>query len=156
MTINAPAKKTFDYLAPISLMRIFPGTSLIAGIADTSVKAGWNQAGLSRTIYFKDGTTSQETLLSWNPPMSFSYTNQNFTSKLLGPLLKRLDGTWLFTDLKNGTTRIDWTYTAITKGPISKLFSRLVLMRVVHGMLFKALSIGKADLESGNLEGLKF
>lgn len=156
MTINAPAKAAFDYLAPINLMRIFPGTSFIAGVADTSVKAGWNKAGMSRTIFFKDGTTSQETLLTWDAPRSFSYTNRNFTSKLLGALLERLDGKWLFTDLKNGTTRIDWTYTAITKGPISKLFSSLVLMKAIHGMLYKALSIGKADLESGELKGLRF
>jgi hypothetical protein len=90
MTIHVPANEAFDYIAPIYLPRIFPGTALIPGIADTSVKEGWNKAGLSRTVYFKDGTTSKETMLTYNGPKSFSYKNEQFSSKMLGALIPEL------------------------------------------------------------------
>ena len=32
MTIKAPAKEAFEYISPIYLPRIFPGTALVAGI----------------------------------------------------------------------------------------------------------------------------
>ena len=156
MTIHAPAKEAFEYFAPIYLPRIFPGTSLIPGIVDTSIKEGWNKAGLSRTVYFKDGTTSKETLLTYTVPNSFSYKNEQFTSRMLGSLMTRLEGEWLFIDLKNGTTKIEWTYRTIPKGFFSRLFIKYVLINAIHDMLVKALTIAKRDLETGNRAGLDF
>jgi hypothetical protein len=121
MTINVPAEKAFNYIAPIYLPRIFPGTALIPGIADTSVKEGWNKAGLSRTVYFKNGTTSKETLLTYNGPKSFSYKNEQFSSKMLGALMTRLEGEWQFIDLQNDSTKIEWTYRTIRKERVTKL-----------------------------------
>jgi hypothetical protein len=155
MTIHVPAKEAFDYIAPIYLPRIFPGKSLIPGIVDTSVKDGWNKSGLSRTVYFKDGTTSQETLLTYNGPISFSYKNEQFTSKMLGALMTRLEGEWTFTDLNNAT-KIVWVYRTIPKGFFSRLFIKYILINAIHGMLVKALTIAKQDLETGNRSGLDF
>ncbi|MBC7961213.1 MAG: SRPBCC family protein [Vallitaleaceae bacterium] len=156
LTINASITDAFNYLAPINLTRIFPGTGLIAGIANTTINEGWNKAGLSRTIFFKDGTTSKETMLTFDGPTSFSYKNEQFSSKVLGSLMTRLEGEWKFVDLKNGSTKIEWTYRAIPKNYFAKLFVKYVLIKMIHGMLHKALSIGKADLETGNLPGLDF
>src|SRR5438309_1952849 len=88
ITINAQIDKAFNYIAPINLMHIFRGNAMIPAIVDTSVKEGWNKAGITRTIYFKDGSTSQESLLTVNAPVSFSYKNEHFTSKVLSALLK--------------------------------------------------------------------
>ncbi len=153
MTVNAQIDKAFNYVAPINLMHIFRGSPLISAIVDTSIKEGWNKAGLVRTIYFKDGSTSQESLLTMEAPKSFSYKNDHFTSKVLGFLLKRLEGIWFFTDLGNNKTKIEWTYTAIPANFVAKIFVRLVLIRAVHSMLKDALTIIKNDLDSGNLEG---
>ena len=155
-TIHVPAKAAFDYIAPIYLPRIFPGTSLIPAIVDTSIKEGWNKAGISRTIYFKDGTTSQETLLTYNGPNSFSYKNEQFTSKMLGALMIRLEGEWTFTDLDNEATKIVWIYRTIPKGFFSRLFIKYLLIHAIQGMLVKALAIAKHDLETGNRSGLDF
>jgi ribosome-associated toxin RatA of RatAB toxin-antitoxin module len=152
ITINAQIDKAFHYIAPINLMHIFRGNAMIPAIVDTSVKEGWNKAGLKRTVFFKDGSTSQESLLTVNTPVSFSYKNENFTSKVLAALLKRLEGEWLFTDLGNGKTKIEWTYRAVPTNFFAKLFVRLVLMRAVRSMLKDAMDIIKNDLESGQLE----
>jgi ribosome-associated toxin RatA of RatAB toxin-antitoxin module len=152
IAINAQIDKAFHYMAPINLMHIFRGNAMIPAIVDTSVKEGWNKAGLTRTVYFKDGSTSQESLLTVNTPVSFSYKNENFTSKVLAALLKRLEGEWLFTDLGNGKTKIEWTYRAVPTNFFAKLFVKLVLMRAVRSMLKDAMDIIKNDLESGRLE----
>jgi ribosome-associated toxin RatA of RatAB toxin-antitoxin module len=156
MTINVPAEKAFNYIAPIYLPRIFPGTALIPGIVDSSVKQGWNKAGLSRTVFFKDGTTSTETLLTYNGPNSFSYKNEQFSSKMLGALMTRLEGEWQFIDLQNGATKVEWIYRTIPKGFFSRLFIKFVLIRALNGMLVKALTIAKEDLETDNLVGTNF
>ena len=153
MTVNSQIGKAFNYIAPINLMHIFRGSALIPAIIDTSIKEGWNKAGLVRTIYFKDGSTSQESLLTMEAPKSFSYKNDHFTSKVLGFLLKRLEGEWVFTDLGNSKTKIEWTYRAIPTNSITGLFVRAILMRAVRSMLTKALTIATNDLESGQLEG---
>ena len=154
--VKAPIDQAFHYIAPIYLPHIFPGTGPIAGISGTSINEEWNRVGLSRTIYFKDGTTSQETMLTWNAPTSFSYKNENFTSAILGSTMLRLEGDWLFTKLDNDNTRIEWTYRAIPKNFFSRLFIRFVLMRFIKGMLQQAMDISKRDLETGNLAGAHF
>lgn len=152
VTIESNIDQAFNYIAPINLMHIFRGNAMIPAIIDTSVKQGWNQAGLQRAVYFADGSTSQESLLTVNAPTSFSYKNEHFTSKVLSALLKRLEGEWLFTDLGNNKTKIEWTYRAVPTNFFAGLFVKLALMRAVHAMLKDALAIIKNDLESGQLE----
>ena len=152
MTVNSKIDTAFNYIAPVNLMHIFRGNAMIPAIVDTSVKQGWNKAGLTRTVTFKDGSTSQETLLSVNEPVSFSYKNEHFTSRVLSALLKRLEGEWLFTDPGNNKTKIEWTYRAVPTNLLAKLIVKLVLMRAVHSMLKDAMDIIKSDLETGQLE----
>ncbi|SDP54556.1 Polyketide cyclase / dehydrase and lipid transport [Mucilaginibacter sp. OK268] len=150
--IDSPIDQAFNYIAPVNLVHIFRGNAIIPAIIDTSVKQGWNKAGLRRTVYFADGSTSQESLLTINAPMSFSYKNEHFTSKVLSALLKRLEGAWLFTDLGDNKTKIEWTYRAVPTNFFARMFVKLVLMKAVHAMLKDALAIIKNDLESGQLE----
>ncbi|MGS2765102.1 SRPBCC family protein [Sinomicrobium sp. M5D2P9] len=152
MTVNSDIDKAFHYIAPINLMHIFRGNAMIPAIVDTSVKQGWNKAGLRRTVYFADGSTSQETLLTVNAPTSFSYKNEQFTSKVLSALLKRLEGEWLFTDLRNNKTKIEWTYRTIPTNFLARIMVKLVLMKALKSMLKNALDIIKNDLETGKLE----
>ncbi|KEO74325.1 SRPBCC family protein [Anditalea andensis] len=152
VTINSQIENAFNYIAPINLMHIFRGNAMIPAIIDTSVKQGWNQAGLQRTVYFGDGSTSRETLLTVDSPTSFSYKNEHFTSKILSSLLKRLEGEWLFIDLENGSTKIEWTYRTIPTNFFARLFVKLVLIKAVHAMLRDAMEIIRHDLETGELE----
>ena len=152
MTINAPIDKAFHYIAPINLMHVFLGNAMIPAIIDTSIKEGWNKPGLTRTVFFKDGSTSQESLLTVQAPNSFSYRNEHFTSKVLAFLLKRLEGEWLFTDLGNNYTKIEWTYRAVPTNFFARIIVKLVLMRAVNSMLKSALDIIKEDLESDRLK----
>ncbi|MEJ7558566.1 MAG: SRPBCC family protein [Pedobacter sp.] len=154
--VDAPIGQAFDYIAPIYLPRIFPGAGLIPGITNTSINEGWNKAGLSRTVYFADGSTSQETMLTHNAPTSFSYKNVNFTSPVLGALMSRLEGEWLFTKIDDDKTKIEWTYRTIPTNFFARIFIRVVLIRFFKQMLQQALDISKNDLETDNLAGAKY
>jgi hypothetical protein len=154
--VKAPIEQSFNYIAPIYLPHIFPGAGLIPGIKATSHDEAWNQAGLSRTVYFADGTTAQETMLTYNGPTSFSYKNENFTSPILRTLLHRFEGEWLFTDLEDGSIKIEWIYRMIPKNFLSRVFIKAVLLRFFTRMLHQALDISKNDLETGNLVGAIF
>ncbi len=145
MIVNAPIETAFHYIAPINLMHIFRGTALIPAIVDTSIKEGWNKAGLSRTIYFKDGSTSQETLLTIESPTAFSYKNERFTSLVLKSLLTRFEGEWLFTDLGDDRTKIEWTYRAIPTNFAARLIIEVVLIKAIRSMLKNALTIAVGE-----------
>lgn len=152
MTVNSQIDKAFNYIAPINVMHIFRGNATIPAVVDTSIKEGWNKAGLQRTVHFADGSTSQETLLTVNAPTSFSYKNENFTSKALAALLKRIEGEWLFTDLGNHKTQIEWTYRAVPTNFFARIMVKLVLVKALRSALQEAMDIIKEDLESGQLE----
>ena len=151
-TVNSSIERAFNYIVPINLAHIFRGSALIPAIIDASIKQGWNKAGLQRTVYFADGSTSQESLLTVNTPASFSYKNEHFTSKVLSSLVKRLEGEWQFTDLGKQKTRIEWTYRAVPANFFAKIVVKLVLIKALGSALKSALEIIKNDLETGNLE----
>lgn len=152
MTINSQIDRAFNYIAPINVMHIFRGNAMIPAVVDTSIKQGWNKAGLQRTVYFADGSTSQESLLTVNAPNSFSYKNEHFTSKVLAALLKRIEGEWLFTDLGNHKTKIEWTYRTVPTNFFARIMVKLLLLKPLRAALQDAMNIIKDDLESGQLE----
>jgi hypothetical protein len=114
MTINAPIDSAFNYIVPVELSHIFKKYKNLPAITKTDEKEKWFKAGLTRTVYFEDGSTSKETLLTVVPNTSFSYRIENFTSQLRF-LAKRIEGDWVFTDLGNGQTKIEWTYKIVPK-----------------------------------------
>ncbi|HET8861208.1 SRPBCC family protein [Marivirga sp.] len=109
ITIDATVESAFNYIVPVDLSHIFKGYKNLPAIVNTDEKEKWIKPGLTRTVYFEDGTTAREKLLTVVPHTSFSYESDNFTSKLRF-LAKRIEGDWVFTDLGNGKTKIEWNY----------------------------------------------
>ncbi len=155
MTVDSPIDSVFNYIVPIDLSHIFKRFKNLPGITNTSIKEDWIKPGLSRTIYFDHGSTSKESLLTVIPYTSFSYKNENFTSSLRF-LAKAIDGSWLFTSLPNGQTKIEWTYKVIPKNFIARGLINLMLMKNVKGYLTNALAILKNDLEAKKNDRLKY
>jgi hypothetical protein len=149
MTINSPIDSAFNYIVPVNLSHIFKRYKNLPAIVKTNETEKWNKAGLTRTVFFEDGSTSSENLLTVVPYSSFSYKIENFTSQLRF-LAKRIEGNWIFTDLGNGQTKINWTYTIIPKNFITRGLIKLFILKNVTALLNNALTILKDDLESGN------
>ena len=146
MTINAPIDSAFNYIVPVDLSHIFKKYKNLPAITKTDEQEKWIKAGLTRTVYFEDGSTSKETLLTVVPHTSFSYRIENFTSQLRF-LAKRVEGDWIFTDLGNGQTKIEWTYKIVPKNFFARGLINLALLKNVKGLLINALTILKTDLE---------
>ncbi len=151
-TVNSQIDIAFNYIAPINVMHIFRGNSIIPAVVDTSIKRGWNKAGLQRTVQFKDGSSAKETLLTVNTPTSFSYKSEQFTSKVLKTLVKRFEGEWVFTDLGDQKTKIEWTYRAVPTNFFTRILVKSVLIKALGSVLQNAMNIIKSDLESGHTE----
>ncbi len=115
-------------------------------ITKTDEKEKWIKAGLTRTVYFEDGSSSKETLLTVIPHSSFSYRIEDFTSPLRF-LVKQIKGDWIFTDLGAGQTEIEWTYKIIPKNIFTRGLIYLVLLKNIKDVLTNALIILKDDLE---------
>ena len=145
--VKGSIETVFNYIVPIDLSHIFKGTRLIPGIHETSLDEGWNKPGLTRTIYFTDGSTSRESLLTVVPNRSFSYQNDHFTSTLRF-LVQRIEGDWIFTDLGEGQVGILWTYKVVPLNAVGRLVVNLVLMKELKAMLVAALETIKKDLEA--------
>ena len=148
MTINAPIDTAFNYIVPVDLAHIFKRYKRFPAITKTNETEKWIKGGLTRTVFFEDGSTSKETLLTVVLHQSFSYKIENFTSQLRF-LAKRIEGDWIFTDIGNGQTKIVWTYKIIPKHFIARGLIKLVLLKDVNVLLMNALTTLKRDLESG-------
>ena len=149
MIINAPIDSAFNYIVPVDLSHIFKKYKNLPAIIKTDEKEKWIKAGLTRTVYFEDSSTSKETLLTVIPHTSFSYKIENFTSQLRF-LAERIEGDWIFTDLGNRQTKIEWTYKIIPKNFFARGIINLVLIKRVKTLLTRALEILKTDLEIVN------
>lgn len=147
MTINAPIDSAFNYIVPVKLSHIFKRYKNLPAITKTDEAEKWIKAGLTRTVYFEDGSTSKETLLTVVPYSSFSYKIESFSSQLRF-LAKRIEGDWVFTDLGNNQTKIEWTYKIVPKNVFARGLINLVLMKNIKSLLTNALTILKADLET--------
>jgi len=147
MIINVPIDRAFNYIVPVDLPHIFKKYKNLPAIIKTDETEKWIKAGLTRTVYFEDGSTSKETLLTVIPHSSFSYKIEDFTSQLRF-LAKRIEGDWIFTDLGNGQTQIIWTYKIVPKNFLARGLINLALLNNIQGLLTNASTILKADLEN--------
>lgn len=146
MIINAPIDSAFNYILPVDLTHIFKKYKRFPAIIKSNETEFWNKAGLTRTVFFEDGTTAQETMLSVIPSKSFSYKIEKFTSPLRN-LAKKVDGEYVFTDLGNGQTQIVWTYKIIPKNFFARTIIKVAILKDLKVLLTNALTILKNDLE---------
>jgi hypothetical protein len=148
MTISSPIDTSFGYIIPVKLSRIFKKYKRFPAITKTNQTELWNKAGLTRTVYFEDETTANESLITVEPNKSFSYKIENFTSSLR-KLAKRIEGEWLFRDLGNGQTKTEWTYKIIPKNGFTRTLIKWVVLKDLKVLLTNALTILKQDFENG-------
>ena len=149
MLVTAPIDSAFRYIVPVDLAHIFRRYKRLPGVLTTNETETWIRPGLTRTVFFDDGSTAQETLVSVVSPTNFSYEIEKFTSQLRF-LARRIEGNWVFTDLNNGQVKIEWTYKIIPKNFIARGLINSILLKDIKVVLTNALAILKDDLERGH------
>jgi hypothetical protein len=68
-------------------------------------------AGSTRIVHLTDGTFCRETVKTATAPDYFAYRLTEFSSRLVGLLVREATGQWWFTEDGTGTNA-KWTYTA--------------------------------------------
>ena len=144
--IDASIEKSFEYIVPVELSHIFKRYKKLPAIVKTSNQDPWYKAGMHRRVFFEDGNTAEEYLLSVHPHTSFSYKIEGFTSALRH-LTRRIEGKWIFSKTAEGKTHISWTYTIIPKNFFARFLINTFVRKNVEGLLNQALGILKKDLE---------
>ena len=148
--INHPIKESFEYMVPMDLEHIFHPYKNLPGIDSTSNKEPWYTPGMQRTVYFDDGSTSQEYLLTLTPHSGFTYQVNDFTSALR-KIVKQINGSWTFEETSNGNTHIEWTYEFVPKHFLARFLINTMVKKRIQTPMNNALNIMKEELESGNL-----
>ena len=115
-TIGAPRKAFYAWLIPgvfyDQLETVLRDEAGLPGVTRTSGTTGpWNVAGSTRIVHLSDGTTCRETVKTATAPDYFAYRLTDFSSRMVGRLVREATGQWWFTDDGSGT-RAKWTYTA--------------------------------------------
>lgn len=150
--IDSPVKQSFEYIVPIDLSHIFKRHKNLPAIVSTSNGETWYEPGMHRTVYFEDGNTAQEYLLTVNPHTDFSYRIDGFTSPLK-LLAKQIEGEWVFTETKEGKTHIDWIYAIVAKNALARMMIICFVKNKIRYLLNNALLILKEDLEKQRNNG---
>ncbi|MEJ1090265.1 SRPBCC family protein [Microbacterium istanbulense] len=145
--IAAPAEACFEHIVPVELSRIFRPYWLLPGVERTDERARWTTPGLSRTVYFTDGSRAEERLTTVEAPRSFTYSISGFTG-VNRFLLSRIDGAWEFGEGAAGGTSIVWTYSLVCHNLIARAAAAAIVAPMLRRYLARALQTLKADLEA--------
>lgn len=143
-------QQSFEYIVPMDLEHIFHPYKNIPGIDSTNNKEAWYKPGLHRTVYFDDGSTSEEYLLSVSPHSGFTYKVNTFTGPLRF-LIKQINGSWTFEESPEGLLHIEWTYEFVPKHFMARILLNTVVKKRMLTPMTRALDIMKQELESGAL-----
>jgi hypothetical protein len=115
-SIAAPRAPFYAWLIPgvfyNQLETVLRDEAGLPGVTRTTGTTGpWDISGSTRIVHLSDGTTCRETVKVATTPDYFAYRLTEFSSRLVGMLVREATGQWWFTDDGSGT-RAKWTYTA--------------------------------------------
>jgi len=115
-TIAAPRRAFYAWLIPgvfyNELDTVLRDEAGLPGVTRTSGTTGpWDVAGSTRIVHLSDGTTCRETVKTATAADYFAYRLTEFSSRMVGMLVREATGQWWFTDEGSGT-HAKWTYTA--------------------------------------------
>lgn len=115
-TIAAPREALYAWLIPgvfyDQLDTVLRDEAGLPGVTRTTGTTGpWDVAGSTRIVHLSDGTWCRETVKTATAPDYFAYRLTEFSSRMVGLLVREATGQWWFTDAGNAT-HAKWTYTA--------------------------------------------
>lgn len=118
--INIPAESFFDWYMHEPIENFMLGTLIVPPITGTEALPGpaWGEAGAARKIFFKDGSSSLERILSTDLPRSYSYQPWAYTSPVR--LLSDYATSTMNALPEGDTTRIVWDYGFHARNAIAK------------------------------------
>jgi hypothetical protein len=146
--IEQSINQVFEHIVPISLPHIFKKFKYFPAVISTNETQKWITPGLVRTVFFEDGNTAQEELITVINPSYFAYTVTNFTSPLRF-LITQINGSWEFTQTGN-KTNIVWKYELIPRNKFTKWIINNLLLNDLKTFCQNAMDIIQTDFNKKN------
>jgi hypothetical protein len=151
-SIAAARKPFYTWLIPgvfdTQLDTVLRDAAFLPGVASTSGTTGpWDKAGSTRIIHLTNGTTTRETVTTATAPDYFAYRLTEFSSRMIGMLVKQARGQWWFTDQGAGL-QAKWTYTAESRNFLAMIVLYPVIKILWNRYMKAAMKITKARAEA--------
>ena len=124
-TIAVPRTALWTWLIPgvfyDQLDSVVRDEAGLPGCTKTTGTTGpWDVAGSTRIVHLSDETFVRETVKVATAPHYFAYRLTEFSSRMIGLLVREASGQWWFTDEGSGT-HVKWTYTAESRTRLAML-----------------------------------
>jgi len=150
-SIAAPRKAFYAWLIPgvfyNELETVLRDEAGLPGVTRTTGTTGpWDVAGSTRIVHLSDGTTCRETVKVATAPDYFAYRLTEFSSRMIGMLVREANGQWWFTDDGSGT-KAKWTYTAEGRSALVMPILIPVIRILWHRYMSSAMKQIKARAE---------
>lgn len=150
--IAAPRKPFYTWLVAgvffSELETVLRDAAMLPGVARTTDTTGpWDRAGSTRIVHLTDGSTVRETVTTATTPDYFAYQLTEFSSAMVGALVKTARGQWWFTDNGAGT-QAKWTYTAESKNALATIMLFPVIKILWHRYMRAAMNAAKQRAEA--------
>jgi hypothetical protein len=151
-TIAVPRAPFWTWLVPgvfySELETVLRDAAFLPGVSKTTDTTGpWDKAGSTRIVHLTDNTSVRETVTTATGPDYFAYRLTEFTSRMVGSLVKEARGQWWFTDSGTGT-RAKWTYTAVAKNPLAFLLLYPVIKIMWNRYMKAAMTVTRQRAEA--------
>ena len=150
-SIDVPRAPFYAWLVPgvfaTELDTLLRDEAGLPGVTRTTGTTGpWTVAGSTRIVHLSDATFCRETVKVATPPDYFAYRLTEFSSRLIGMLVREANGQWWFTDEGSGT-RAKWTYTAESRSLLTHPFLIPVIRILWNRYMSSAMARIKARAE---------
>ena len=150
-TMAAPRTALYAWLIPgvfyTELDTVLRDEAGLPGVTRTTGTTGpWNVAGSTRIVHLSDETTCRETVKTATAPDYFAYRLTDFSSRMVGMLVREATGQWWFTDEGTGT-HAKWTYTAEGRSILAMPLLIPVIKILWHRYMRSAIARVKARAE---------
>ena len=151
-TIAVPRNALWAWLIPkvfyTELDTVLRDEAGLPGVTRTTGTTGpWDVAGSTRIVHLSDETTCRETVKTATAPDYFAYRLTDFSSRMVGMLVREANGQWWFTDEGAGT-HAKWTYTAEARSLLAMPLLIPVIKILWHRYMSSAMKQVKTRAES--------
>ena len=148
--VHAPIQKVLDYtVAEDVLPKVLKRYGPVPAISGTEVLHGpWGRVGADRTVKIDGGGTLHEQITHFEAPGYFAYRIDQFAGTPLKGFAKGAVGSWEFTDLGGGDTRVEWTYSFEPTSALTTPIAGAFASTFYRGFMKQALQLIKEGVET--------
>jgi len=145
--IKTPLEWFFYWFTSMDISRVMHRYWLLPGVTGTKDQTGpMHLAGSSRVLLLSDGTTTNEEIISSNPPNEVIYQILGIENSFRY-LVSKAKGELRFREVKAGITNVEWRYSYYGLNRVSTFVLKILIPIFWRGFMRSALNRTKRIAE---------